>query len=557
MNAAVFTRTQTDEASLIGRSLKPDSEKSYEAQTLRERKGREASLLKDGEFALLSALLLVVSFPDFNLWPLAWVALVPLLILIARWPRPRRAFLSGWLMGGCFFYGTCYWLCYSMVHYGGISKLLAYPLLVPAALIVALFPAVFALTLAQLIRPWGLKALFVSPLLWVSLEWARLSITGQLWNAIGYSQAYHPALIQPARWGGVYAVGFTIVTVNAAISFAILKRSAKATAIAAVVTGCVVVMMLASNAIPGSSESRITPDRIDAVVVALQPNVPMELVKSPAETQELVTRHVLMSKEALNELNSDAVPHLVIWPESPMNFSYGTGAEFRDLVERFAQENHTSILFNSQEPAPNDGWYNSALLVNEEGRLIARYDKIRLMPFGEYVPLPRWLPGSDNVRAIVGEFTPGNRYTLMPVGGKQAGVFVCIESAYPWIARTFTAEGADVLINISNDGYLGPTAVMRQHLANAIFRAVENGRPLLRVTNTGITAYIAPNGVVKDATAGFQTAKRLWTISDAAAGLTFYTRHGDLFVGLCVPISLLMVALSFDPIGKLRHNRPV
>src|SRR6185436_11760045 len=115
-------------------------------------------------------------------------------------------------------------------------------------------------------------------------------------------------------------------------------------------------------------------------------------------------------------------------------------------------------------------------------------------------------------RGIVGDFTPGANYGLMPVGNMRAGVFICIESAYPSIARQFTSEGADVLINISNDGYLGPTAVMRQHLANAVFRAVENDRPLLRVTNTGITAYITTNGEVKDATEGFQTEVRTWSI---------------------------------------------
>jgi apolipoprotein N-acyltransferase len=184
-------------------------------------------------------------------------------------------------------------------------------------------------------------------------------------------------------------------------------------------------------------------------------------------------------------------------------------------------------------------------MVNEAGRPIAQYDKIRLMPFGEYVPLPHWLPGSNAVRAIVGDFTPGTKYTLMPLGNERAGVFICIESAYPWLARTLTDQGADVLINISNDGYLGPTAVMRQHLANVIFRAVENGRPLLRVTNTGISAYVAPSGEVSDATQSFQPAVRTWTITPAGNEKTFYTRHGDLFVGACAVLSLLTFGLSF------------
>src|SRR6266550_5015755 len=167
------------------------------------------------------------------------------------------------------------------------------------------------------------------------------------------------------------------------------------------------------------------------------------------------------------------------------------------------------------------------------------------MPFGEYVPLPGWLPGAARVKAIVGGFASGSQYTLMVAGGTRLGVFICIESAYPWIARRFTAQGADVLVNISNDGYLGPTAVMRQHLANTIFRAVENGRPLLRVTNTGITAYITSRGEIEDATSAFQRTVRTWKVFAPQYGQTFYTRYGDLFVGLCGALSLLVIALSF------------
>src|SRR5687768_7055815 len=211
-----------------------------------------------------------------------------------------------------------------------------------------------------------------------------------------------------------------------------------------------------------------------------------------------------------------------------MNFTYASDKSFQEWVAKFARENRTSLIFNSLEPAGPTAYYNSALLVNEDGRMIAQYDKIRLMPFGEYVPLPQWLPGASLITAIVGDFTPGDKYTLMPVGKYRAGVFICIESAYPWIARRLTHEGADVLINISNDGYLGPTAVMRQHLANAIFRAVENGRPLLRITNSGVSAFISERGVIRDQTAGFQEDVRSWTVSPVFSRDTPYTRRGDL-----------------------------
>src|SRR6266700_4468016 len=201
---------------------------------------------RDYVVAVISSLLLIFSFPDFNLWPMAWVGFVPLLVLVARRPTDWRSFLLGWLSGAVFFYGSCHWLTYSMVHYGGLSTWAAYLLLIPLALTVGLFPGLFALVLARVIKRWGFPALFAAPFLWVAAEWARLEITGQLWNAIGYSQAYHPVLLQAAAWGGVYAGGFLIVSVNAAIAFALLKRTPGTLGISAVVTAGVALVIFTS-----------------------------------------------------------------------------------------------------------------------------------------------------------------------------------------------------------------------------------------------------------------------------------------------------------------------
>jgi apolipoprotein N-acyltransferase len=495
----------------------------------------------DWFLALASALLLILAFPDFELWPLAAVALAPLLIVIGKRPRPLRAFLLGWFAGTVFFYGACYWLTYSMIHYGGIPTALAYVLLIPVPLLVGVFPGVFSYVMALAVRRWGFTALLAAAFVWPALEWARLGITGQLWNALGYSLAYKPALIQAASWGGVYAISFFLSAISAVVAFAVLKRTWKAILVSLFIVFLILLPLLLRT--ENYSDRLLSPN--DILVVALQPNVPMDLVKSTAEMQELTQRHVTMTEEALNSLPPSANPRLVIWPESPMNFTYGTDSQLRDLLVNFATKHHTSILFNSQEPAPNDGIYNSALFINERGELIAQYDKIRLMPFGEYVPLPRWLPGASLITAIVGDFTPGTRFTLIPVAQVRAGVFICVESAYPFIPRGLTNEGADVLINISNDGYLGPTAVRRQHLANAVFRAVENERPVLRVTNSGITAYITSKGEVHDATESFQPAVRTWRIGGRISGQSFYSRYGDVFVAACALLSLILFVSTF------------
>ncbi|MBD0373025.1 MAG: apolipoprotein N-acyltransferase [Pyrinomonadaceae bacterium] len=518
--------------------------------------------------AVASSALLILSFPDFNLWPLAWVALVPLLVAVAGRPEAARSFLLGWITATVFFFGSCYWLTYAMVRYGHIPAWIAYPLVVPGAMVVGIFPALCCLLLARLIVRRGTVALIFAPLLWAALEWARLAVTGQLWNALGYSQAYVTPLIQSASWGGVYSVSFLIVAINSAITYALIKRTVRAVLLSLLIAAFVGGVMLASNQYTKAFASTVS--RPDAVAIAVQPNVPMEPVEDLAETEALVERHRSLSKEALGvwerqgrlsngdvvKIEGDrsqdgalasrqAIPRLVIWPESPMNFTYANDTALREWIARFATENRVAVILNSLEPAPAGGAYNSALMINEEGRKVSQYDKIRLLPFGEYVPLPRWLPGVNLVPVMVGDFTPGADYPLMQAGGgTRVGVFICFESAFPSISREFAGRGADVLINISNDGYLGPTPVMRQHLANTVFRAVENGRAVVRVTNTGISAYITPRGQVIGATEGFKPNARVWPLNRANVGKTFYTRYGDLFVSLCALLSLLMLATT-------------
>jgi apolipoprotein N-acyltransferase len=487
-----------------------------------------------------TALLLILSFPNFELYFLAWIALVPLLITVTRNPSPLRALVLGWAAGTVFFYATCYWLTYSMIHYGGVPTPVAYLALLPGAIVIGVFPGLAIMLVALAIRRWNQWAVLLAPIFWAAFEWLRLVVTGQLWNALGYSQAFHRLLIYPANWGGVYAVSFIIVAINAVIVLVVTKPEPRRIAVAVPVAALVMVLLPYSyfrTTLEGISSERVP----FVCVVAVQPNVPMTIVKSPDELKQLLDRHFSMSLSGLKQCSANADQRLVIWPESPMNFTYAGNLAFQQLLTQFSVENRTYLLFNSLEPAPDGGSYNSAVLINGNAPIV-QYDKIRLMPFGEYVPLPHWLPGASLITGLVGDFTPGTNYTLMPVGNYRLGVFICIESAYPWIAREMTSRNAGLLINISNDGYLGPTAVMRQHLANTVFRAVENGRPLMRVTNTGLSAQIDPLGRIDDLTGGFQTDVRVWSYSPLYADTT-YTRHGDLFVHICAAIAALLLVV--------------
>jgi apolipoprotein N-acyltransferase len=233
----------------------------------------------------------------------------------------------------------------------------------------------------------------------------------------------------------------------------------------------------------------------------------------------------------------------VIFPESPMNFEYERDREFQRFLQEFTVKNNVSVLFNAAEPALGSGLYNSAVLVNERGLPVAQYNKIHLVPFGEYAPVPG--PLAEIVPTMVGNFQFGNTYDLMPFGDAKAGIMICFESHFPNLTREFARQGADVLVELTNDGYLGKTPILHQHLGNAVFRAVETNRPVIRVTNVGITAYIDENGKIYDSTESYTEDTRVWTVKRTVAPQTIYVKYGDWFAWICSIVSLILLVLCY------------
>jgi apolipoprotein N-acyltransferase len=250
-------------------------------------------------------------------------------------------------------------------------------------------------------------------------------------------------------------------------------------------------------------------------------------------------KHVTLAESALGKLPPGSrQAATVVFPESPMNFTYEEDPEFQQFVSVFADRHNVNVLFNSAEPDPeNKKYFNSAVLVNTQGKEIAQYDKIYLVPFGESVPAPL----QSIVPAFVGSFSYGKEYDLLPLGDAKAGVMICFESHFGELSREFVRRGADVLVEMTNDGYLGPTPVLRQHLANAVFRAVETNRPVLRVTNVGITAYINERGAIIDPTESYTEDTRVWNVAKSDGGQTFYVKYGDWFAWLCSLATLMLV----------------
>jgi apolipoprotein N-acyltransferase len=497
--------------------------------------------------AVFSAILLVLAFPDFEFWFVAWFALVPLFFAVEREKESWiKSFLVGWTFGTTFFFGSCWWLTFAPITYAGFPVLLAYFLLLLASLAVGFFPALFAALFSIVLKRFGTYAIFSAPFIWIAIEFLRFWTTGNNWNAIAYSQAFRLGTIDAASIGGIYLVGFFVIALNAYVTLKLkLIQSNSVRKVDWIIIAVVFFsIILAFESFRLSKDNRNNPET--ALVVAVQPNVPMGGMT--AEKYELILqKHIELAESALAKLNEQPItdrrpPTTVIFPESPMNFMYSEDLEFQQFIRAFALRNNVSVLFNAAEPGvESKKYFNSAVLVDASGRKIAQYDKIYLVPFGESVPAPL----QNIVPALVGSFSYGKEYDLLPFGDAKAGIMICFESHFPNLSREFVKNGADVLIEMTNDGYLGKTPVLRQHLASAVFRAVETNRPLLRVTNVGVTAYINERGEISQAAESYTEDTRIWTISKSDGSQTFYVKYGDWFAWLCSIVSLALLFLSF------------
>jgi apolipoprotein N-acyltransferase len=516
-------------------------------------------------WAINSAILLVFSFPDYDLWFLAYIALIPLFYAIEQEKQSTaKSFVLGWIWGICFFFGSCWWIAFPMKTYAGIPSVVAYAMALCVTIIVGLFPAVFAAIFAKSLNRFGTWAILFTPFIWVFTEFLRFWLTGNNWNAIGYSQAFHTTLfIRFAKIGGVLLSGFAVVLMNSSFYFFISSliqtviKTKKINVFACLVLICPTGILSISQFIP---LFLLSENKVKTTIIAVQPNVPMSGLNLE-KWKRLRNRHVELAENALQKTKDNRQPTIVIFPESPMNFEYAKDSEFREFIKNFATRNNVSVIFNAGEPVypqyvnrePDtltqeqiekmSETYNSAVMVDEKGEKVAQFDKIHLLPFGEFIPLPKVL--ADFIPPVVGNFTFGKEFDILNLGETKAGVMICFESHFPSLSREYANREADVLVEITNDGYLGNTSVLRQHLANAVFRAVETNRPVLRVTNVGITAYINERGDVIEPTAGYTEDTRIWTISKSDGKKTFYVKYGDWFAWLSSFITLVLLFWSF------------
>jgi len=516
-------------------------------------------------FSLLSAALQLLPFPLAGPVPawrrlFCWFCLVPLLIaVLSKDATGRRlgglqAALLGYLCGVAWYAGNCYWIYQTMHIYGALPELASLGILILFALYLGLYHALFAWVLARLHRGESpLSALLAAPFLWVAIELARARITGFPWDLLGYTQVENFLLVRLAPLGGVMLLSFVVAAINAGFAAAALSATTKRRAR----FGCAATAL----AVLLSGLGRVAPpaDAAGHTATLLQENL-----KVGAEGRDLVPfplaeKYSQFRAWSLHPLlPSGAQPatppraELIVWPEAPADFAT-SDPSFRLQLGQLAHAAHAPVIAGSVgvdfDPASPRGYreYGSAAVFAADGQYLGRYDKIHRVPWGEYVPYPWLFAFAGKLISGIGEMEAGSAHTLFPLGqtGERAGVFICYESIFGDEVRQFTAAGANVLVNISDDGWYGDTSAPWQHLDMARMRAIENGRWVLRDTNTGITTAIDPHG------RGVFTTPR--HVREAFAfpfgyrtGLTFYTRHGDWFAWLCAGITLLFLVMNYS-----------
>jgi len=473
-----------------------------------------------------SALLLILSFSSSKwCWVFAWVSFVPLFFALEN-KGAKRAFGLAYFTGILFWSGTIYWLA-NVTIFGQILLILY----------LALYFGLFGLLMT---RPFAKCSLLFIPALWVFLEYARSHLlTGFPWALLGYSQYTNLAIIQIADIAGVWIVSFLVMFVNVAIKEAWSRRQRRYLFFACI--------FLALSLAYGSLRLPKIESPETLRISVVQGNIPQELKWEERAREFVISRYFKLTGEARKD-----APDLIIWPEAALPVVLEEQPLYYERLSRYTKRIGRPLIFGAVT-SRNGSYYNSALLLSREGRLLRSYDKFHLVPFGEFIPFRKTFPFLDTI-APIGDITRGRDYTLFNIQHQglrikhQFGVLICFEDVFPELAREFVNKGADFLVNITNDAWFGKTTEAYQHLAASVFRAVENRVCLVRSANTGISGFIDPQGRVvplADAqgnlifTPGYKTENIF-----LPAHASFYGYYGDFLIPVCLLLLMYIILFS-------------
>lgn len=493
--------------------------------------------------AALTGLLIFLSFPKHGSGIFAWVALIPLFFALQEVP-PRKGFKIGFGAGFVAHIGILYWIAYVVVQYGyhPIYVGVAATLLLSSYL--SVYTAFFAFGVV-FFRDKRIPFFLSAPLVWSLLDYARSQIlTGFPWEHLAHSQYLYGKVIQITDITGTYGITFTIVLVNAVIYDLLSQRSRKSYLIAESVAASIILALIIIYGhirIGGVDELLKKARGLDVTLV--QGNIDQNLKWNPHYQMQTIDIYRSLSLQS-----APAPGGLIVWPETATPFYFQQRSAVQAAVVETAVASRSALLFGSpsyETNGSNISYMNSAFLLRPDGTQSGRYDKVHLVPYGEYVPLRSLFPFINKLVAGVGDFMPGKGYYPLTIDDNRLGVLICYEGILPDAAREYKRKNAELLVNITNDAWFGRTSAPYQHLSMTVFRAIENRLYLVRAANTGISAIVDPTGKILASTGLFERTTLKGNVK-MIDDKTFYAAYGDLFVYLCATALVVLVILSMQ-----------
>lgn len=510
--------------------------------------------------AVASGLALALAFPNFDVNFAAWVAFVPLLYAIDG-ESHRNVFLYSWLQGFAGYVASLYWITITLHHFADVRIVFAVMPMLLLAAVIALFTGAAVWAARFITARLGLSIIATLPIAWTALEWIRTYFPiGFPWNLLGYAAYQNLTLIQFAEFTGVYGVSALIVLFNVVIYVVFFRReSPRIQGVSLGVLSTLIAAAWIFGTLRIGELERARPNG-SLKFAMVQGNIPQSIKWDPHFLESSFSVYVQQTEEAAR-LGAD----LIVWPEAAAAFffqpteqypsAFAEDAPYRQRLLQLAADTRDPILFGAPALGQEDGrlgFYNRAYLVSGAGAVTAWYDKIQLVPFGEYVPMRSILGYFVNrVVAGFGDMFAGNRQTIFELKGARIGVLICYESIFPNLSRMAVDRGADILVNITNDAWYGESSAPYQLLAMAAMRAVETKVPIVRVANTGISAVIEPSGQITARTPLFKRGTEIERV-DWQPRRTVYTVVGDLFAEIC--FALAAIALMWAYIRPRRRE---
>ncbi len=512
--------------------------------------------------SVFTAILNVLATPPVDLAPLGWLCLTPLLFALTGCNSYKEAFQAGIISGIVSTVGTYYWLIYTMTTFGGLSYLLSVVLFILLAAYLSLFWSLFTLTI-RFLSAAKLPFILIVPFIWVSLEYLRTYLfSGFPWALLGYTQYKIPHFIQVSNLMGPYGVSFILALSSAVICQGICRYfSKKIFPLKETIMFLFLLLLTISYGFINIREYKEPSKYILSALI--QGNIEQNMKWNKDFQDKTIDIYGNLSKKAAE--NAKGLD-ILIWPETAAPFYFQNKSRLNEKIIDISDSLNIPILFGSpayKYEGKKVRLLNSAFLIAPQPgkgvETLARYDKMHLVPFGEYVPMKKILFFVNKITEGIGDLSAGdNANPLMFRTGKtntelvSLGTTICYEGIFPDLVRRFVKNGANILVNITNDAWYGRSSAPYQHLSAAVFRAVENGIYMLRSANTGVTAVINPLGRIEKSTRIF-TRDYLTAKVSLRERTTFYTKNGDIFA-ILISFTTLISIIYAVIINRCKKN---